>query len=319
MSTALDQTTRDDTARGVVFRDRIIDTVEFFDVIRLLRDVERLFRSGLHLRGEFVTGDARLEIKFAAMLREMILIEGLQQRELSLLRRTSKRRGRIEIQNARLGGPHERALEQRGKPAIGEMLALESRQAARMREHHVGGQFVCFAAETIRQPRTERGASSGDASPVHRVEALRVIAHAGGHRADQRDLIHHLAQVWQKLADLHAALALFFEFPWRAKALRRCLREVVVFDLTGELLAVILRQHRLRIKEVHLRRTAHHEERDHGLRARLKVRLLRCQIVAHLAKAFRLHRCCEQAIALQQRGKRHGAKTEAVGVKEMTT
>ena len=82
----------------------------------------------------------------------------------------------------------------------GEVLVLESRQSAGMREHHVGRQFLRLAAEAVAEPRAERRAACGDAPVIHRVESLRVIAHAGVHRADERDFVRNLAEAREQFA-----------------------------------------------------------------------------------------------------------------------
>ncbi len=87
---ALDQPTRNDAARGVVFGDRVIDAVEFFDVLRLLRNIQRLLRSHLHLGRELIAGDACLQIKLSRMQGQVVFVEGLQQIELTPLRCTGE-------------------------------------------------------------------------------------------------------------------------------------------------------------------------------------------------------------------------------------
>ncbi len=72
---ALDEAPRDDAARGVVARLGLIDAVQFFDVLGLAGNIERFLRGGLHLRGEFVAGDARLEIELAGMLGEVRFVD----------------------------------------------------------------------------------------------------------------------------------------------------------------------------------------------------------------------------------------------------
>ena len=143
----------------------------------------------------------------------MIFIEGLQKRELPCLRTSGEGRRGIEVQDARLCGTYERALEKGGEPAVRVVLAAEGGQTVRVGEHHVGGEFVRLAAEAVSKPGAEGGTPGGDAPGIHRVESLGVIAHAGGHGAHQRDLIDHLCEVWQQLAELHAALAVLFELP----------------------------------------------------------------------------------------------------------
>jgi hypothetical protein len=144
-----------------------------------------------------------------------------------------------------------------------------------------------------------------------------VVADARGHRADERDVIRHFAEMRQQFAQFHATLALLREGPRRAEALCGSLREIVILDLAGEFLLVILREHRLRIEEIHLRGPAHHEERDHGLRLAAEVRLLRREIIARITEQRGLHGRGEQAIALQQCGERQRAKAKAMGVQKV--
>jgi hypothetical protein len=144
-----------------------------------------------------------------------------------------------------------------------------------------------------------------------------LIADAGAHRADQADVIDDLGEMRKKLAQLHPAFAVLREFPRRSEDLRRGLGEVVVFDLAGEVLAVVLRQHRLRIEEVHLRGTAHHEERDHRLRLAGEMLCLGEQVELRIGPEGGFHRRAEETVLLQQGGKGEGAESEAVRLEEM--
>ena len=107
------------------------------------------------------------------------------------------------------------------------------------------------------------------------------------------------------------------EFPWRAEDLGGGLGEVVVFDLSGETLAVILRQHRLRVEEVHLRGTTHHEERDHRLRLAGEMLGFGEQVELRIGPEGGFHRRAEESILLQERGEGERAKSEAARLEEM--
>ncbi len=316
---ALDEAAGDDAAGGVVLGDGVVRAVELEDVGGLAGDVEGLLGGGLHVGGELVAGDAGLEVQLAGAGGEVLLVEGPEQVELPLLRGAGECGGRIEIEDARLGGADEGALVEGGQPAVGEVLLLEGGQAAGVGEHHVGGQVVRLAAEAVGEPGAEGGPAGGDAPGVHGVEALGVVADAGGHGADEGDVVHDLGEVREQLADLHAALAMLLELPGGAKALGGGLGEVVVFDLAGELPPVVPGEHGLGVEEVHLGGAAHHEERDHGLRPRLEVRLFRGQVMPLLPEGRRLHRRGQQPLPVQKRGERHRAGTEAAGMEEVTT
>ena len=97
----LDETTRNDATGRVVFRDGVIDAVEFLDVLRLVGNVEGFLRGGLHVCREFVAGDACLEIEFAGMAIEVLFVETFQQIELACLRFSCKGGWGIEVENAR--------------------------------------------------------------------------------------------------------------------------------------------------------------------------------------------------------------------------
>ena len=90
------------------------------------------------------------EVELARMLGEVRFVERFEQIELALAAPCRRATGRrVEIEDVRLGRADERALIKRREPAVGEVLALERRQSAGMREHHVGGQFLRLAAEAV--------------------------------------------------------------------------------------------------------------------------------------------------------------------------
>ena len=78
------------------------------------------------------------------------------------------------------------------------------------------------------------------------------------------------------------------------------------------------REHRLVIEQVHLRRAAHHEERDHRLGLGGPGRLLREEI-EDLVTEERFDRGGEQAVLAEQRGEAEHAQAEAAGFEEVAS
>jgi hypothetical protein len=315
---ALDQAAGDEAAGGVVAGDGVIDAVEFFDVLRFVADVERFFGGGLHVGGEFVTGDACLQIELAGVLGEVVLVKGIEQGKLAGLRGSGERGQGVEIEDAWLGRADDGTLEEGGQPAVGEVFALEGGQTVGMGEHHVSRQVLSVAAEAVGEPGAEGWATSGDASGVHGVEALGVVVHAGGHGADEGDVIDYVSEVREELADFHAALAVLGEGPGGTEDLGGGLSEVVILDLTGEFLPVVFGEHGFGIKQIHLRGAAHHEEGDHGFGLAVVVGALGREVVAFITAQHGLHGGGEQPVLFQQRGQRERAQAKTIGVKKVT-
>ena len=109
---------------------------------------------------------------------------------------------------------------------------------------------------------------------VHEDLRRRVVELVGLHRADDRDVVGDRREVRQQLGDLGARLPVPLELERRAEQLRRALdeREPLALDqLLGDVLAVVLRQLRLGIEQIELRRRAGHEQVDDALRLRREV------------------------------------------------
>ena len=215
------------------------------------------------------------------------------------------------------GGADERALVDRRQPAVGPVLVGEGRQAGGMPHHDVGGQVLGLAAERIGRPGAHGRIPGGDASRLHGEHGLQMVVHSGLHRADQADVVGDRAEVRQEFAEFHPALAVTRELPERPQHLGRRLGHVVVFQVARELLPVPLREHRLGVEQVHLRRPAHHEEGDHRLGLGRARRLLG-QEVERLVAEQGLDGRGEEAVLAQERGEPEHAEAEAAGFEEMT-
>src|SRR5262245_7965766 len=82
---AFNQTSGDKATRAVFAGDRIVQTVKFLRGLAFAGKIERLLRGGLHSRGKLIAGNARFQVRFARMTREMVAIEPGEEREVLLL------------------------------------------------------------------------------------------------------------------------------------------------------------------------------------------------------------------------------------------
>jgi len=102
-----------------------------------------------------------------------------------------------------------------------------------------------------------------------------VIHRAGGHRADQGNLIGDGAGVRQQLRQLHAAPAAWTELVGRAEHVTRLLVEVDFKIPAGIRLAAPFVQRGFAVEEVHLARATVLEQADDRFRARTMLAGLR--------------------------------------------
>ena len=186
---ALDEPPGDEAARAEFRRRRIVDAVELLRRLALAGNIERFLGRGLELGGQLVAGDARLEVGLAGMPIEMLVVELVEKAEIVLLRLAAEIRGGVEIGDARFLGAHRGALVDRGQPAVGPVVHAEHRQAARIGERDVGGQFLRLRAERVGEPAPDRRAPAEAAAILQRVDRLAVIVHAGLHAAQQHDVV----------------------------------------------------------------------------------------------------------------------------------
>ena len=139
---------------------------------------------------------------------------------------------------------------------------------------------------------------------------------AGVHAADEAEVIGNLRGVRQQLAEVHAALAVFLEFPRAAEEFAAGLVGEAVMDIAAIVHAVTALQLRLGIDEVHMTRAAVHEQRNHCLGLGREVRLLGLQVKAALPARDVLG-CTEQFLPLQQPRQREAADTHRVAGEEL--
>lgn len=146
-------------------------------------------------------------------------------------------------------------------------------------EHDECGQVLVERAEAVAGPRAEAGTPGHQVAGLHEGNGRFMIDRLGMHRANHAHLVCALAQVRQELRiHRHPATAKLRELVFR-----RCHREARLAGGHGseplalphgirKILVVPLGHARLRIEKIHLRRAAHHVQKDDSLRLGREVR-----------------------------------------------
>ena len=108
---------------------------------------------------------------------------------------------------------HDRALESCRQKAVGEVVEAPRRNQAAV-EHHVAGEFVVLAAQTIGGPGSHARPALQTAASVQKIVGVGVLGKLAGHRANDGQFIDHAANVWKQVADRNTAFAVVLELPW---------------------------------------------------------------------------------------------------------
>ena len=119
------------------------------------------------------------------------------------------------------------------------------------------------------------------------------------HAADEAKVVGNLRSVRQQLAEIHAALAMFFELPRATEKFAAGLIGEAILDAAAVIHAVAALQLRLGVSKVHVARAAVHEQGNHRFGAWREVRLLGLQVKPPL-RARNVLGCAEQFFPLQQ-------------------
>ena len=227
-------------------------------------NVQHLFGGDLHAGRQLVALNSRRQVLLARMPIQMLAVEPIEIGQISALRRTAQLRRRIQVQEARLLRANDGPLVQRREPAVLPVLDAQHGQSCRVTQHDEGRQVLTLGTRAhryIHEPRAGRPAAI--CTRVECRDRLPVIVDVGVHRANQADVVGHLAQVGHQLAQLHAALAMLREFPRAAKQLGAGFGDIVVLDVAREGLQVPLSQLGLGVEQIDMAGAALHEHRDH--------------------------------------------------------
>ena len=179
------------------------------------------------------------------------------------MRRVLQMRRRIEVWNPRLLRADDRTLVDRRQPAVRPVLDAADRQADRVPERDVGGQFLRLGPETVAEPASDDRMAGDDPTGVECVDRLAVVVHVRVHRPHDGDVVDDPREVRQQFRDVCAAPAVPAELPRRAEDFGTRLGRIVVLDHARERLPIQFSQPRLGVEQVDVARSPLHEERDH--------------------------------------------------------
>ena len=204
-------------------------------------------------------------------------------------------------------GPALHALKHAGQESAAKGILAAIRLHTAGDERHEAGQVLVRAAEAVRHPRAHARPAFARAAGVEQQLRRRVVELVGGHRLDERDVVHVLRQLRHGVAHPRARLAVLRKFMRRAHQLRYARGEgkPSAFQvLVRTILAVAFLQLRLEVEHVqHRRRTGHVQVND-ALGLGRKVRLARlerlCGIKRHVGR--------RGLRAAHDRGQRRGAQ-----------
>src|SRR4051812_43536667 len=99
--TVLHQTPCEETLPAKAFGGRIVQTIHSLRRLRLLAHIDDARRLRLHAERELVGADARLQFARSRPLRQVLLIESLQQVELTPLLVALHAARKLEVENGR--------------------------------------------------------------------------------------------------------------------------------------------------------------------------------------------------------------------------
>ena len=191
----------------------------------------------------------------------MLTIEVLQQIEFRplLLRRRAPRHVRDRL----AAGHDTRALVQNRQEVRAPNLPAGVRDLRR--DDHKGGEVLVEGAQTVTHPGSDAGPIERRRTRVNPERCPEVVAVDVLHRADHGNLVSHLADLREQVADFDAALSVPPELPVRA----------LVDPVFAERFVVVLPKERLGVERVHVGHAARHEQEDDLLRFRGEVRVAR--------------------------------------------
>ena len=263
--TALDEPPGEQALAAEVVGAVVAKAVQFPDVFRFAVEVSRLGRAHLHLVGQLVAGDAgrqRGVVRAFAEVLSVVLVQLVDDHPLLFAAHVA---GVLQIEDWRPAGVHDHALIGRRHVAAGPVLGTADRAAGAVQHHDVAGEALVHRAEAVVDPRAHRGPAAQDAAGVHHEHRRAVNRRVGGHRVEERNLVHVPGDVREKAAHPLAALAVLHEVPlWPHDAAQ------VFFAATPEglhlnRLAVERIQLRLVVERVHVAWPAVHEQENHAL------------------------------------------------------
>lgn len=156
-----------------------------------------------------------------------------------------------------------RALETRGQVTIAPVRRAALR-ITDFRQHNKPWQILVLSAKTVVHPRTDAGVAAKTVAAVHLIHSSRMVHAVHCTAAKEADVIGNFREVQPIFCHVRAALTGFNEPEWTLHIVTfATFHRRLLPAFTQEFPEVQLRQSRLGIERVDLRRTSlHHQEDD---------------------------------------------------------
>ena len=307
-----DHAAGEETEAAHAFGGLVIESVEGARGFGLAGQVDDAGSFGLHARGHLVAGQAGAEFGAVRVAGREILVHAVDQPELRLLQVGADGLGRVEVRD-RLGTAGDaHALVDRRHEAGAPVARAVDDGVLVVLHHDERGQVIVLGADAVVDPRAERRLAREDGAGVHLADAGGVVDAVGLAGADDREVVGTGGDVRDPVGEPLAGLAVLLPCALRGEQgrLRFAHRGDDGAEAVREALARELVEQRLRVVQVHLRRTAFHEEENHALGARLDVADAGLQRRAGGG---------DDDILGQQVAEGHGAEAEAGAEEEVAT
>ena len=235
----------------------------------------------LHAGGQFIAGDAGIQVWLSTPLLAVNAVQPTKQ--LSLHLGDPVRLIELTGQVQHRGSCTSKAcpLVERGQETGLPVLGAVDRKSLGVVQYHVSRQVLIFTSQAIGHPGTHRGQARNHSTTVNNKECRFVGQVDRVHRFENSDPIHAGGQVRHDIRNPGSR----FPVPGKLEgASHQRARRPRVFYLPGDLLeirlAMPLVEFRLGIKQVHLAGSAIHEQVDHRFGFWFKVWLAGLEVKA---------------------------------------
>ena len=245
----------------------VVETVEFARGFSLAGEVDDARGFGLHARRHLVAGESGAELGAVRVAGGELLVHAVDQAELAGLQVGRDRFGRVEVRD-RLGAALDaHALVARWHEAGAPVARPVDDRVLIVLHHDERGQVAVLGTDAVIDPGAERRLAREDGAGVHLTDPGRVVDAVGFAGTDDREVVGAGGDVRDPVGEPLAGLAVLFPGALRGeqRGFGFAHRRDDGAEAVGQALAGQLVQQRLGVEEVHLRRTAFHEEEDDAL------------------------------------------------------
>src|SRR5262245_57560682 len=151
------------------------------------------------------------------------------------------------------------------------------RAAAVIGEYYVARQIFILASQTVGHPAADARMAGEYTSGAHLKNRRTVRGADRIHRPDQGQIVGMPGNVWEEFGNIHAALTVLLELPWRRHQATRCPHYRPNLTDSRHGLTLPLKQFRLWIKGVDLTYASVTKDRDHSFGLGRKVLRFWCK------------------------------------------